>query len=81
MWQQFEPHDFAHPSLELVAVDGRMAVPRNDQADSWRPERGSEMSDVEVTTPKSLPLSNDGLQFAFSRQSELPREATALGLS
>src|SRR4051812_37193675 len=78
MWQQFESHDFAHPSLELVAIHSGVAVSRNDDPDSRRPERGSEMTDVEVTTPNSLPLSNDGFQFAFSRQSELPREASAI---
>jgi hypothetical protein len=80
MWQEFESHDFAHTSLQLVAIHGGVTVSRNDHADSRRPKRGSEMTDVEVTTPKSLPLSNDGFQIAFSRQAKLSREAGAICL-
>jgi hypothetical protein len=78
MGQQFESHDFAHPALQLVAIDGRVAMSRNDHPDSWKPERGSEMTDVEVTTPNSLPLSNDGFQVALSRQPKLPRKTRAV---
>src|SRR4051812_15461791 len=78
MRQEFESHDFAHTSLQLVAIHGSVAVSRNDDADPGKPKRGSEMTDVEVTTPKSLPLSNDGFQFALSRQAKLPREASAI---
>jgi hypothetical protein len=81
MRQQFESDDFAHPSLELVAIHGGMAVSRHDDTDPRRTERGSEIPDVEVPTPNSLPLSNDAFQFAFSRQPKLPREASAISLS
>jgi hypothetical protein len=78
MGQQFESHDFAHPALQLVAIDGRVAMSRNDDPDSRKPERGSEMTDVEVTTPNSLPLSDDGFELALSRQPMLPRERRAI---
>jgi hypothetical protein len=44
------------------------------------PERGSEMPDVEVPTPNSLPLSNDGFNFGFARQALLSPES-AISLS
>ena len=81
MRQQFQSDDFSHPSLELVAIHGSVAMSRNDDPDSWRAERGSEITDVEVTTPDSLPLSNDAFQFALSRQPKLPRETSAISLS
>jgi hypothetical protein len=81
MRKQFESDDFAHTSLELVAIHGGVAVARNDDTDPRRAERGSEITDVEVTTPDSLPLSNDAFQFALPRQSELAREASAISLS
>ena len=80
MGQQFHSHDLAKTPLQLVAVDGRMAVTGNDHADPWMPERGSEMTDVEVPTPNSLPLSNDGFNFGFARQAMLPRKS-AVSLS
>jgi hypothetical protein len=55
-----------------------MAVSRNDDPDSWMPERGSEASDVEMTTPNSLPPSNDSFQVGFPRQSKLARKTGAI---
>lgn len=76
--QELNSHDFSEASLELVAIHGGMAVSRNDDPDSWMPERGSKISEVEVSTPDSLPPSNDGFQVALSRQSKLAREANAV---
>lgn len=77
MGQQFRSHDLAHTSLQLIAVHGGVAVARNDDAYPWMPERGSELPDVEVPTPNSLPLSNDGFNFGFARQAMLPRKSAA----
>jgi hypothetical protein len=55
-----DSHDFSQTPFELVAIDRGVAVSRNDDSDSRMPERGSEASDVEMTTPNSLPPSNDG---------------------
>lgn len=81
MRQQFESDDFPHTALELVAIHGRVAVSRNDHTYPRRAERGSEITDVEVPTPNSLPLSNDAFQFALSRQPKLPRKTSAISLS
>jgi hypothetical protein len=78
MGQQFDSHDFSHASLQLVAIHSAVAMAWDDDPDPWRPERGSEMTDVEVPTPNSLPLSNDGFQFALARQPMLPRKASAI---
>jgi hypothetical protein len=72
-----DSHDFSQTPFELVAVDRGVAVARNDNSNSRMPERGSEASDVEMTTPDSLPPSNDGFQVAFSRQPELAGKADA----
>jgi hypothetical protein len=47
-------------ALELVAVDRRVTVSGHDDADPGMAERGSEISEIEMPTPNSLPLSNDG---------------------
>ena len=78
LWQQLHSHDLAETPLQLVTIHGRMAVAWHDHSDSWTPERGSEMTDVEVPTPYSLPLSNDGFQFAFARQPKLPRKTSTI---
>jgi hypothetical protein len=39
------------------------------------------MTDVEVPTPNSLPLSNDGFQFAAACQALLTREPSAISLT
>ena len=80
MRQQLHSHDLAYAPFQLVAIDGRVAMSGNDDANPWTPERGSEMTDVEVPTPNSLPLSNDGFQLGFSRKTRLPRES-AISLS
>jgi hypothetical protein len=57
-----------------------VAVTRNDDAYPWMTKRGSELPDVEVPTPNSLPLSNDGFNFGLARQAMLPRKS-AVSLS
>jgi hypothetical protein len=64
-----DSHDFPKTPLETVAVDGRLAVAGNDDADPRMTKRGNEISDVEKPTPNSLPPSNDGFQVALTRQS------------
>jgi hypothetical protein len=59
--EQFGPHELAQPSLQSVAIDGRVVVERNHDPDARSGERGSEDTDVEVNGPNSLPLSNDRL--------------------
>src|SRR5262245_45039736 len=76
MRQQLHSYDLAYSSLQLVAIHGAVAMARDDDSNSWKPKRGSELTDVEVPTPNSLPLSNDGFQFALSRQTMLAREAS-----
>jgi len=50
----------------------------NDDSYSRMPERGSDASDVEVTTPNSLPPSNDCFQVGFLRQSKLAGKTGAI---
>jgi hypothetical protein len=76
--QQLNSHDFSQTALELVAIDRGVAEARNDDTDAGMSERGSKSSDVEMTAPNSLPLSNDCLQVALPRQSKLAREAEAI---
>ena len=71
-------HDFSQAPFELVAIDRTVAESRNDDSNPRMAKRGSERSDVEVLTPNSLPLSNDGFQVALARQPEPARKADAL---
>ena len=73
-----DSHDFPQAPLQLVAIDSGMAVSRYDNSDARMAKRGSERSDVEVTTPNSLPLSKDGFNVAFSRQPKPPRKVDAV---
>src|SRR3954469_12418399 len=52
-----------------------MTVAGHDHSDPWMPERGSEQPEIEVPTPNSLPLSKNGFDVCFLRQSQLPRKA------
>ena len=72
-----DSHDFPQTPFELVAIDRGVSMSRNDDANSRMPERGSEASDVEMTTPDSLPPSNDSFQVGFSRQPKLAWETGA----
>jgi hypothetical protein len=71
-------HDFTQSPLQLVAIDRAVAMSGNDDANPWMPERGSEVADVEVPSPNSLPPSNDGFQVGLSRQPKLALETRAV---
>lgn len=58
--QDVLPNDFAQPALQSVAVHRRLTMPRHDDADSRKAERGSARPDREVPGPYDFPL----LQYA-----------------
>jgi hypothetical protein len=78
--QQLHSHDFAYAALQPVSIHGAVAVAWDDDTNPARPKRGSELTDVEVPTPNSLPLSNDGFNLGLARQAMLPRKS-AISLS
>jgi hypothetical protein len=59
--QQVQANELAKAALERVPIYHRMLMPRHDDPNTGKPERGSENSRIEVHGPNSLPLSNDGL--------------------
>lgn len=77
-WKELDSYDFAQTPFQLVAIDRGVAVSRNHDSHARMPERGSEASDVEMTTPNSLPPSNDSFQVAFARQAKLARKVDAV---
>jgi hypothetical protein len=75
--QELDTHEFAKATLESVSIDGRMTVARDHNPNARMRERGSEDPDIEVHGPKSLPLSNDGLQVGAPCQPVATRESKA----
>jgi hypothetical protein len=76
--QKFNSYDFSKTPFQLVAVDGGVAVSRHHDADSRMPERGNEISEVEMPAPNSLPPSNDGFQVGLPGQPKLSRKPGAV---
>lgn len=49
-------HDLAKPALEAIPLDDRVPVLRDDDADSWMTQKGSEEPNLEVLGSSSLPF-------------------------
>jgi hypothetical protein len=72
--KQVDANKLTEPAPESVAINRRVLMPRNDDPDARKAERGSEDSGVEMHRPNSLPLSNDGLNISAPRQSVAARK-------
>lgn len=73
--EQVHANEFTEAAPESVAINRRVLMPRNDDPDARKAERGSEDSGVEMHRPNSLPLSNDGLNINAPRQSVAARKS------
>ena len=76
--KQIHAHELAQPALEPIPIDGRLFVTRNYDPYSRKCERGSEDAHVEMRSPNSLPLANDGLNVEAFRQSVTTRKAKTI---
>ncbi len=74
--QELDPDQLSQSSLELIAIDRRMPVQRNDDSYAGKTKRGSQNADIEVLGPNSLPLSSDGLNVLATRQPIATRKST-----
>jgi hypothetical protein len=68
-------YELSELAFQSIAIDRAMLMARHDDAESRMIKRGSSHSDVEVSGPNPLPLSNDGLQVATPRQPKPARKA------
>ena len=54
--QHIQPYDFAQPSFHAIPLDCRMRIARNDDACPGMTQKGSDVPNLEVRGPESLPL-------------------------
>jgi hypothetical protein len=64
------PNDFPKSSLETIALHDGALVLRNDDADPWMMQKGSEDPNLEVFGSSSLPFAKDFLQIRPPSQSQ-----------
>src|SRR5215472_5744459 len=75
--EQVHANELTKPTLECVAIHGRVLMSRNNDPDARKAKRGSEDSGIEMHRPNSLPLSNDGLNISAPHQPVAARKAKA----
>jgi hypothetical protein len=66
--KQFQPHQLPQSPFEPVPVHRRVLMSWHHDRDPWKRERGSEDPHIEMRSPNSLPLANDGLNVVPPRQ-------------
>lgn len=71
--------EFAQPTLESVALDGRMLEARDDDPDAVMMQKGSEDPNLEQRGTDSLPFASDQLEVGRARQ-PLRRRHAAIDL-
>ena len=76
--KQVDAHQLTQPALEPVAIHCGVFVTRHHDPHSRKRERGSEDAHVEMRSPNSLPLANDGLNIEAFRQSVTTRKAKTI---
>ena len=71
-------HQLSQATLQAVAFHDRMPVLRNDDANPWMTQKGSEDPNLEVFGSSSLPFTQDLLQIRPSGETQPPRVGGAL---
>ena len=75
--QQLASHQLSQPALEPVSIHRGLLMSWNHDCHPRKRERGSEDSHVEMRSPNSLPLANDGLDVIAPRQTISTRKPQA----
>ena len=73
-----EPYDFPEPPFHAIAIDGGVRILRHDDSCPGVTQKGSDVPNLEICGPESLPLQADCLKRAFPRQPIGAREAAAV---
>ena len=76
--QEPRSYDLTKTALEAIPIDGVVLMPRHDDTDPGKSERGSEDSHIEMRSPNSLPLANYGLDVSTPRQPIPTRKSKAV---
>ena len=71
-------HQLPQATLQAVAFHDRMPVLRNDDANPWMTQKGSEEPNLEVFGSSSLPFAQDLLQIRPPGETQPPRVGGAL---
>ena len=77
-WKNLAPYDFPKSSLETIALHDGALVLRNDDADPWMMQKGSEDPNLEVFGSSSLPFAKDFLQIRPPGQTQPTGVGSAL---
>lgn len=70
--EDLAPHNFPKSSLEAIALHDGPVVLRNDDANPWMTQKGSEDPNLEVFGSSSLPFTKDLLQIRPPGQTKPP---------
>jgi hypothetical protein len=54
--QHIQTYDFAQPAFHTISLDRRMRVARHDDARPGMTQKGSDVPNLEMRGPDSLPL-------------------------
>jgi hypothetical protein len=77
-WKNITPRDLPKAALQTVALHDGMPVLRNDDADPWMMQKGSEEPNFEMFGSSSLPFTQNFLQIRSPGQTTLTGIGSAL---
>jgi len=77
-WKDLAPHQLPQAAFQAIAFHDGMPMLRNDDANPWMTQKGSEDPNLEVFGSSSLPFTQDLLQIRPPGETKSPGVGGAL---
>ncbi len=78
MREHVQPYDFAQATFHAVARDAVVGILGHDDPDPGMTQKGSDVPDLEIRGPESLPLQTNGVELSRTRQARRAREPAVI---